>query len=62
MKLMRGYRGDARDPDTLKSHGGFVPKYLLETHTDGLHNALSALSLCYYLNFIKTIRMWIIIC
>ena len=50
MKLMRGYRGDARDPDTLKSHGG------------GLHNALSAQSLCYYRNVIKTIRMWIIIC
>ncbi|KXO09183.1 hypothetical protein AKG98_1399 [Moritella sp. JT01] len=24
MKLMRGYRGDARDPDTLKSHGGLA--------------------------------------
>jgi len=36
MKLMRGYRGDTRDPDTLKSHGGFVPKYLLETHNGGL--------------------------
>jgi len=36
MKLMRGYRGDSRDPETLKSHGGFVPKYLLEDHQGGI--------------------------
>ena len=29
-------RGDTRDKTTLESHGGFVPKYLLEEHNDGI--------------------------
>ncbi len=41
VKLMRGYRGDTREPDTLKSHGGFVPKYLLENHNGGFAGFLA---------------------
>lgn len=30
------FRGDTRDEKTLKSHGGFVPQYLLKAHDGGL--------------------------
>lgn len=36
MRVQLAYRGDGRDDATMKSSGGFVPKYLLETHVGGL--------------------------
>jgi hypothetical protein len=36
MKVQFAYRGDGRDDANMRRSGGFVPKYLLETHTGGL--------------------------
>ena len=35
MKLKFGYRGDSRDSQGLKNSGGFVPRYLLNSHANG---------------------------
>lgn len=36
MKVQFAYRGDGRDDANMRLSGGFVPKYLLETHAGGL--------------------------
>ncbi len=41
MKLVKAYRGDGRDDAAMKRSGGFVPKYLLETHAGGLEGFIA---------------------
>jgi hypothetical protein len=36
MRVQFAYRGDGRDEAAMRLSGGFVPKYLLETHVGGL--------------------------
>jgi hypothetical protein len=36
MRVQFAFRGDSRDEAAMQSSGGFVPKYLLDDHVDGL--------------------------
>ncbi|WP_143247542.1 hypothetical protein [Agaribacterium haliotis] len=41
MRVQFSYRGDTRDLATMRSTGGFVPKYLLEHHAGGFDGFLA---------------------
>lgn len=44
MSIVHGYRGDNRNPQSVKNSGGFIPKYLLNNHAGGLDGFIACMN------------------